>query len=96
MAGHPSEGFIVTNERRRPGSGDVERHCAAPPGSRCSAHHSVRHTLAQALQAGGVPDHEAAALLAHDTATYARFSLVTDDAGAAAAAAVAGTLFAAG
>ena len=42
---------------------------------------------------GGVPDHEAAAMLGHDTATYARFYLVTDDAGAAAA--VAGTLFAA-
>lgn len=56
--------------------------------------HNVRHSLATALQVAGVPDHEGAALLGHDVATYRRFYLATDDDGAAAAAAVAGRLFA--
>lgn len=60
----------------------------------CSEPHNVRHTLATALKAAGVPDHEAAALLGHDVDTYRRFYLVTDDEGAAAAAEVAGQMFA--
>lgn len=56
--------------------------------------HNVRHTVATALSAAGHPDHEAAALLGHDVETYRRFYLVADDAGAAAAASVAGRLFA--
>lgn len=56
--------------------------------------HNIRHTLATVLKEACVPDHHAAALLGHDVATYRRFYLVTDDDGAAAAAEVAGQLFA--
>ena len=56
--------------------------------------HNIRHTVATTLQTAGVPDHQAASLLGHDVATYRKFYLVTDDEGAAAAAAVAGQLFA--
>lgn len=56
--------------------------------------HNVRHSLATALQAAGVPDHQAAALLGHDVQTYGRFYCVTDDDGAAAAAKVGGQVFA--
>lgn len=56
--------------------------------------HNVRHTIATALQAAGVPDHAAAAMLGHDVDTYRRFYLVTDEDAAAVAASVAGRLFA--
>lgn len=56
--------------------------------------HNVRHSLATALEAAGVPAHEAAALLGHDVDTYRRFYLVTDNNGAAAAARAAGRIFA--
>lgn len=59
-----------------------------------SSVHNLRHSLATALEVAGVPEHQAAALLGHDVATYRRFYLVTDDDGAAAAAQVAGKLFA--
>ena len=55
--------------------------------------HHVRHTLATALEAAGVPEHHAAALPGHDVQTYRRFYLVTDDDGATAAAKVAGNVF---
>lgn len=55
--------------------------------------HNARHTLATLLKEARVPDHQAAALLGHDVATYRRFYLVTDDDGAAEAARVAGSLF---
>lgn len=55
--------------------------------------HNVRHSLATALKAAAVPEHQSAALVGHDAATYRRFYLVTDDE-AAAAAEVAGRLFA--
>lgn len=45
-----------------------------------------RPSIALGLQAAGVPDYEAAALLGHDVATFRRFYLVTDDDGAAGAA----------
>jgi integrase len=54
--------------------------------------HNVRHSLATALEAAGVPAHEAAALLGHDVDTYRRFYLVTDNTGAAAAARAAGRI----
>lgn len=57
--------------------------------------HNTRHTLATALKEAGVPDNQAAALLGHDVQTYQRFYLVVDDEGAAAAATMAGKLFAA-
>lgn len=56
--------------------------------------HNIRHSLATALEEARVPEHHAAALLGHDVLTYRRFYLVTDDNGAAAAAEVAGRLFA--
>ena len=56
--------------------------------------HNVRHSLALGLQAAGVPDHQAAALLGHDVATFRRFYLVTDNDGAASAARSASGLFA--
>jgi integrase len=56
--------------------------------------HNVRHSIGTALQADGVADHAAAALLGHDVDTYRRFYLVTDDDAAASAASAAGRLFA--
>lgn len=60
---------------------------------RLSRVHNVRHSLALALQANGVPDHQAAALLGHDVSVFRRFYLVTDDDGAASAARSARALF---
>jgi len=57
--------------------------------------YNLRHNVAVALQASGVPDNEAAALRGYDTATYRRFRLIVDDDGSASVAAVAGRLYAA-
>lgn len=67
---------------------------AAWGGRRGSCGWPSRVTLATALKSAEVPDHRAAALLGHDVQTFTRFYLVTDDAGAAEAAEVAGRLFA--
>ena len=69
------------------------RVCGEAEVPRLTRVHNVRHSLAVGLQANGVPDHQAAALLGHDVVTYRRFYCVTDDDGAASAATSASALF---
>lgn len=97
--GRPSSGLVVRDVSGEPVHPDVYSRrfralCEAAGLPVLRSVHNVRHSLATALQAAGVPDHEGAALLGHDVATFRRFYLATDDDGAAAAAAVAGRLFA--
>ncbi len=97
--GRPESGLVIRDALGRPVDPDtysdrfraLSRTAGMPV---LKSLHNVRHTLATALKAASVPDHEAAALLGHDVDTYRRFYLVTDDDGAAAAAEVAGRLFA--
>lgn len=98
--GRPARGLVITDSAGEPVQPDAFSRrfralCAAagvPPLTRV---HNTRHSLATMLQDAGVPDNQAAALLGHDVATYRKFYLVTDDEGAASAAAAAGKLFAA-
>ena len=97
--GRPSHGLVVCNSVGDPVAPDTyslrfRALCEAAGLAPLRSIHNVRHTIATALQAASLPDHEAAALLGHDVNTYRRFYLVTDNDGAAAAAAVAGRLFA--
>lgn len=101
VQGRPAIGLVICDAASAPVQPDAFSRrftvlCAAAGLPALRSVHNVRHTLATALSTAGVPDHEAAALLGHDVATYRRFYLVTDDNGAAAAAAVAGRLFAVG
>lgn len=97
--GRPARGLVITDSAGEPVQPDAFSRrfralCKAagvPPLIRI---HNTRHSLATLLQDAGVPDNQAAALLGHDVATYRKFYLVTDDAGAAEAAQVAGRLFA--
>lgn len=97
--GRPASGLVIVDNTGQGVNPDVlsrrfKALCSAAGVPVLRSVHNVRHTLATALQAAGVPDHKVAALLGHDVATYRRFYLATDDAGAASAAAVAGKLFA--
>ncbi|MDP3969110.1 MAG: tyrosine-type recombinase/integrase [Nocardioides sp.] len=97
--GRPESGLVIRDAAGQPVDPDLYsarfralcRSAGLPP---LKSIHNVRHTLATALTAAGVPDHEAAALLGHDVQTYRRFYLIADDAGAASAAGVAGQVFA--
>lgn len=97
--GRPAQGLVICNALGEPVAPDTyslrfRALCGAAGLPPLRSIHNVRHTIATALQAASLPDHEAAALLGHDVNTYRRFYLVTDNDGAAAAAAVAGRLFA--
>lgn len=101
LQGRPETGLVICDAAGQPVQPDAFSRrfkvlCASAGVPVLRSVHNVRHTLATALSTAGVPDHEAAALLGHDVATYRRFYLVTDDDGAASAAAVAGRLFAIG
>ncbi|MFT4264833.1 MAG: tyrosine-type recombinase/integrase [Nocardioides sp.] len=98
--GRPESGLVICDAAGEPVDPDAYSArfrglCKAAGLPALTSIHNVRHTLATALKAAGVPDHEAAALLGHDVDTYRRFYLVPDDAGAAAAALAAGKLFSA-
>lgn len=98
--GRPASGLVIRDAAGEPVAPDTysarfRALCKASGLPVLRSIHNVRHTIATALKAAGVPDHEAAALLGHDVATFQRFYLVTDRDGAAAAAAAAGKLFAA-
>jgi len=97
--GRPADGLVIRDPLGVPVQPDAYTRrfvalCKAAEVPILTRIHNVRHSLATALQEAGVPDHQAAALLGHDVATYRRFYLVTDDEGASAAAEVAGRLFA--
>lgn len=97
--GQPESGLVIRNAVGEPVDPDTysarfRAICRAACVPALTSIHNVRHSLATALKADGVPDHEAAALLGHDVDTYRRFYLVTDDEGAASAAEAAGRLFA--
>jgi integrase len=97
--GRPADGLVIRDPLGVPVQPDAYTRrfvalCKAAEVPILTRIHNVRHSLATALQEAGVPDHQAAALLGHDVATYRRFYLVTDDEGAGAAAEVAGRLFA--
>lgn len=97
--GRPAVGLVIRDNLGQPVRPDAFSRrfralCGAAGVPYLARIHNTRHTLATALQDAGVPDHQAAALLGHDVATYRRFYLVTDDDGAAEAAQVAGRLFA--
>ena len=97
--GRPTSGLVIRETTGEPVYPDkYSRRFASLCGEagvpRLTSIHNIRHTLATALKEAGVPDHQAAALLGHDVMTYRRFYLVTDDDGAAAAAEVAGQVFA--
>lgn len=97
--GRPDSGLVIVDTNGRPVQPDAYSRrfkslCDAAVVPYLGSIHNTRHTLATALKEAGVPDHHAAALLGHDVATYRRFYLVTDDDGAASAAAVAGQLYA--
>lgn len=97
--GRPTSGLVIVGNDREPVQPDAysarfNRLVKSAGVPKLASVHNVRHSLATTLQAAGVPDHEAAALLGHDVDTYRRFYLVTDDDGAASAATAAGKLFA--
>lgn len=97
--GCPDGGLVIADAAGEPVHPDTfsrrfKMLCSSAGVPRLASIHNIRHSLATALSEAGVPDHEAAALLGHDVQTYRRFYLVTDDNGAASAAAVAGRLFA--
>jgi len=97
--GRPETGLVICDAVGRPVAPDTysarfRALCGAAGLPVLRSIHNVRHSLATALEEAGVPEHHAAALLGHDVQTYRRFYLVTDNDGAAAAAEVAGRLFA--
>lgn len=97
--GRPEAGLVIREATGEPVDPDrysrrFRELCADAGVPALSRIHNVRHSLATALEAAGVPAHEAAALLGHDVDTYRRFYLVTDNNGAAAAAKAAGRIFA--
>lgn len=99
VQGRPSSGLVICDAAGEPVHPDLysRRFRAVSEAAEVPvlrSVHNVRHTLATALQAAGLPDHQSAALLGHDVATFRRFYLVTDDDGAAAAATLAGQVFA--
>jgi integrase len=96
--GRPETGLVICEATGEPVDPDrysrrFRELCADAGVPALSRIHNVRHSLATALEAAGVPAHEAAALLGHDVDTYRRFYLVTDNNGAAAAAKAAGRIF---
>ncbi len=97
--GRPTQGLVIRDAIGEPVQPDLFSRkframcveAGIPPLTRV---HNTRHSVAVVLDAAGVPAHQAASLLGHDTMTYTRFYLVTDADGAAAAAVAAGKLFA--
>lgn len=97
--GKPTDGLVIVDAIGRPVDPSAYSRrfvalCESAGVAPLARMHNVRHSLATALDAAGVPEHQAAALLGHDVQTYRRFYLVTDNDGAAAAAKAAGQLFA--
>jgi integrase len=97
--GCPKAGLVITDAADEPVQPDAYSRrftalCKAANVPTLTRIHNTRHSLASALKEAGVPDNQAAALLGHDVQTYQRFYLPLDDDGAAAAAQIAGRLFA--
>lgn len=89
--GRPTSGLVIVDRDGEPVQPDAYSRrfralCSAAGVPYIGSIHNTRHTVATILKEADVPDNQAAALLGHDVATYRRFYLVTDDAGAAAAA----------